>query len=245
MRGQSENPTAKPLQWDVISVRPMSVDKCAVDGGGVRALSNGISAACVPLPFVVENAYRLLDQDRIVGLPKWAQSESRLYSIEARVSGEQAASYARLSRDDKFGMLEQVLTARFQMKAHMETREIAAYDLVIAKDGPKLKEPRSDEPASSSFSAASGNVKWANAPLSNLKFLLGREVGKPVMDKTGLTGRYSFRLEFEPAARAAKEQTDKPSVFTALEEQLGLKLVPAKEAVDVLVIDSIEQPAAN
>ena len=127
----------------------------------------------------------------------------------------------------------------------MEPREIAVYDLVIVKGGHKLKEPVPNEPGSSSFSAASGSVKWANAPLTNLKFLLGREAGKPVIDKTGLTGKYDFTLEFTPAARASTDDTGRPSVFTAVEEQLGLKLVPGKEMVDVLVIDSIAQPEAN
>ncbi|HEY5056164.1 MAG TPA: TIGR03435 family protein [Acidobacteriaceae bacterium] len=234
----------KPLVWDVISVKPVAADKCG-DSGGVLPLPDGVSAACVPLAFVVEVTYHLLDQDRIIGLPKWAESESQMYSIEARVSSEDASAFAKLSRDDQFRMLQQVLTDRFRMKAHMESREIAAYELVIAKGGQKLKEPEPNEPGSSSFSAASGNLKWANAPLTNLKFLLGRETGKPVIDKTGLTGKYDFTLEFAPAARAATDDTGRPSVFTALDEQLGLKLVSAKERVDVLVIDSIEQPAAN
>lgn len=245
LSAQSARTAAPTLRWDVISVKPMAAaDRCG-DGGGIRTLPDGISASCVPLGFVIENAYRLLDQDRILGLPKWAQSESQMYSIEARMSGEDAPAYAKLSREDQFRMLQLVLTARFQMKAHTDAREIAAYDLLIAKGGPKLKEPTAGEPGSSSFSAASGSVKWANAPLTNLKFLLGREVGKPVIDKTGLAGRYDFTLEFTPVARAATDNTGRPSVFTALEEQLGLKLVPAKEPVDVLVIDSIEQPGEN
>lgn len=76
-------------------------------------------------------------------------------------------------------------------------------------------------------------------------FLLCRETGRPVLDRTGLAGKYDFTLEFEPTAKMGKEDSGRPSVFTALEEQLGLKLVPAKEPVDVLVIDSIEHPAAN
>jgi uncharacterized protein (TIGR03435 family) len=238
---QLANPLAKPLQWDVISVKPMSPQSCSA-GGGLRPLPDGISAFCVPLAFVVESAYRLLDQSRIVGLPAWA-GDSHMYAIEARVSGEDAAAFGKLSRDDKFRMLQQVLTERFQMKAHIETREIQAYELVIANGGSKLAQPAANEPSSSSFAAPTGDIKWANAPLTNLKFLLGREVGKPVIDKTGLTGNYDFTLEYAPAARA--DETGKPSVFTALEEQLGLKLLSSKELVDVLVIDSIGQPTAN
>src|SRR5579884_1711685 len=167
-------PPAKPLRWDVISVKPMSEQSCANDGG-LTVLPDGISSSCLPLAFIVESAYRLLDQDRILGLPKWAESESQLYGIEARVSGEDASAFGKLSRDDQFRMLQQILTDRFQMKAHIEVREIQAYALVIAKGGPKLKTPAPDEPGSSSFGTRTGNIEWANSPLTNLKFLLGKE----------------------------------------------------------------------
>jgi uncharacterized protein (TIGR03435 family) len=223
----------------------MPADVCAkATSGGVRALPDGLSASCVPVAFVVEVAYHLMDKARIVGLPDWATG-SQLYAIEARVSGEDAAAFSKLPRDDRFRMLQPVLAERFHMKAHMESREMPAYALVVAKGGPKLKQPSPDERSGSQFAAATGKVKWANAPLTNLKFLLSQEVGRPVVDKTGLTGKYDFTLEYAPAARAATDETGKPSVFTALEEQLGLKLVSSKEPIDVLVIDSIEQPTAN
>lgn len=237
--------TAKPLQWDVISVKPISPDGCPTNSGGVGWLKGGITASCVPAAFVVQCAYRLMDQTRIVGLPDWTKSNSQLFTIEARVSGEDAAAYAKLTHDEQFRMLQQVLAIRFQMKAHMETRPMRAYDLTVAKGGPKLKQAPADEPSQSQFGARTGDVKWANSPLTNLTFLLGRETGRPVIDKTGLTGRYDFTLEYLPAARAAAATSDRPSVFTALEEQIGLRLVPSKEPVDVLVIDSIQQPSAN
>jgi uncharacterized protein (TIGR03435 family) len=238
---QLANPPAKPLQWDVISVKPMSPQSCSA-GGGLRPLPDGISASCVPLLFVLEEAYATMDSARIVGLPDWAKG-SEMYAIEARVSGDDAAAFGKLSRDDKFRMLQQVLAERFHMKAHMEAREMEAYALMIAKGGPKLKQPDANEPSSSQFGTTTGEVKWANSPLTNLKFLLGSEVGKPVIDKTGLTGNYDFTLNYAPTA--LPDESGRPSVFTALEEQLGLKLVPSKEPVDVLVINSIDQPTAN
>jgi uncharacterized protein (TIGR03435 family) len=243
MLGQSTSVPAKPLQWDVISVKPMAPGGCA--GGGVSYLPDGLSASCVPVAFVVEEAFHLMDQTRIAGLPDWARDNSHPYAIEARVPGEDAAAFRKLSREEKFGMFEQVLTDRFGMKTHRETRVLLAYDLLAAKGGPKLKEASAEEPMQWAFGAPTGDVKWVNAPVGSMVWFLGRETGRPVVDKTGLTGRYSFVLNFEPAARAGKEETGKPSVFTALEEQIGLKLVPAKEPVEVLVIDSIEQPAAN
>lgn len=233
------------LRWDVISVKPMSSDSCTkATGGGVRYLPDGLSASCVPLVFVVEVAYRVMDKTRIVGLPGWATG-SQMYAVEGRVSGEDAAAFSKLSRDDQSRMLQSVLSERFHMKAHTELREMRAYDLVISNAGPKLKQPGPNERGSSQFRAATGEVKWANAPLTNLKFALSEEVGRPVVDKTGLTGKYDFTLQYAPATRGAAEESSKPSVFTALQEQLGLKLIPSKESIDVLVIDSIDQPSAN
>ncbi len=240
---QSASPAAKPLTWDVISVKPMSSSSCPANSGAVGWLKDGLTASCVPVAFLVQCAYRLMDQSWIAGLPDWTKDNSKLYAIEARVSGDDAPAYGKLNHDEQFRMLQQVLSERFHMKAHMEPREMPAYDLVIAKGGQKLKQPAPDELGQSAFGAPTGDVKWANAPLTNLMFLLGRETGRPVVDKTGLAGKYDFTLEFAPAARA--DESGRPSVFTALEEQLGLKLVPAKEPVEVLVIDSIEQPAAD
>jgi uncharacterized protein (TIGR03435 family) len=232
------------LQWDVISVKPMSPDSCSKTTSGVRYLPDGLSASCVPLVFVVEVAYRAMDKTRIVGLPEWATG-SQMYAIEARVSSEEAAAYSKLTRDDQFRMLQSVLTERFHMKEHTEQREMPAYDLIVSKGGPKLKHADPNEHGSSQFGAPNGELKWVNAPLTNLKFALSKEVGRPVVDKTGLAGKYDFTLEYAPAGRAGTEESGKPSVFTALEEQLGLKLVLSKESVDVLVIDSVEQPSAD
>ena len=233
------------MQWDVISVKPMQAESCAkAQGGGVRYLPDGLSASCVPALFVVEVSYHLFDKARILGLPEWATS-SQMYAIQARVSGEDAAAFSKLSREEQYRMLQPVLAERFHMKAHMEAREMPAYDLVVSKGGSKLKQPDPAERGGSQFGAGNGVVKWTNSPLTNLKFALSQEVGRPVMDKTGLTGKYDFTLEFAPANRAATDDGSRPSIFTALEEQLGLKLVPSKERVDVLVVDAIEQPAAD
>jgi len=185
-----------------------------------------------------------MDSSRIVGLPDWAKDPQRSYEIETRVSGDDQPAYAKLSRDEQFRMLQPVLAERFHMKAHIEAREMQVYDLMVAKSGTKIK-ATAGEGGSNPRLAPTGNVKWANAPLTNFMWLLSAETGKPVLDKTGLTGKYDFTMEFEPAARAGKEETGRPSVFTALEEQLGLKLVPSKELVEMLVIDSIQKPAAN
>ena len=210
----------------------------------MRFLPNGLSAGCVPVVFLVEFAYHLMDPTRILGSPKWAAGP-QMYAVDARVSGEDAAAFAKLGRDEKSGMMRSVLAERFGMRAHMETREMPAYALVVAKSGSKLKEPSDTTWSNSQFGGSTGEVKWRNSPLTDLKFLLAKETGRPVVDQTGLTGKYDFTLEYTPADHAARDESGGPSIFTALEEQLGLKLVPAKQPVEVLVVDSLEQPTEN
>jgi uncharacterized protein (TIGR03435 family) len=238
---------AEPLKWDVVSVKPMSADECkAADSGGVRYLPNGLSASCVPVLFAVEFAYHLMDPTRIVGLPKWALG-SQMYGIEARVSASDAAAFAKLKRDEKSDMMQAVFADRFGMKTHRETRELPAYALVVAKGGPKMTVaiPASGGMGRSQFGGSTGEVKWVDAPLTDLKFLLANETGRPVVDRTGLTGNFTFKLEYTPSSQEATDTSGRPSIFTALEGQLGLKLVPAKQAVELLVVDSLERPSEN
>ncbi len=204
------------LKWEVLSVKPMLPDSCKEGEGGVRFLPNGLSAACVPVVFVVEFAYHLMDATRILGLPKWATGQ-QMYAIEARVSADDAAAFATLGRTEKAGMMQSVFAERFGMRAHMETREMPAYALVIAKSGSKLKKPSDTATGISQFGGGTGEVRWGNSPLTDLKFLLAKETGRPVVDKTGLTGKYDFLLEYTPAERAATDDGGRPSIFTALE----------------------------
>ena len=210
----------------------------------MRYLPNGLSATCVPALFVVEFAYHLMDPARIVGLPKWATG-SEMYAIDARVSAQDAEAFYKLKRDQKSGMMQAALAERFGMKAHYETRELPAFALVIAKSGSKMKNPSQDKTSQSQFGGSDGEVEWVNAPLKDLLFLLAKETGRPVVDHTGLSGKYDFTLKYTPLAGASTDESGRPSIFTALEEQLGLKLVSAKEPVEVLVVDSLQEPAEN
>lgn len=162
--GQTANTPAKALAWDVISVKPMSPDACPAHQGGVGWLTDGLTASCVPAGFVIQSAYHLFDASRIVGLPEWAKDSSQVYAIEARVSGEDAAAFSKLSREEKLGMMQSVLAERFRMKSHMEPREMPAYDLVVAKGGPKLKEPAPGEIGQSQFGTPTGEVKLGQLP---------------------------------------------------------------------------------
>jgi uncharacterized protein (TIGR03435 family) len=237
-------PTKLP-EWDVVSVKRAEPGKCpGPEGSGLMLPKDGVHIFCLSPQLVIELAYGIPEPSRILGVPVWEKSGG--WNIDAKVAGEDVAALGKLSRDDRNRMLQALLADRFHLKAHIEKREMPVYDLVLAKSGSKLKEATAEEASQAMLlGAVPGKIKCVSMPLSTLPPYLNRELGRPMLDKTGLTGKYDFTLEFVPAAKAGSDETGGPSIFTAIEEQLGLKLEPAKEPMDVLVIDSIEQPAAN
>ena len=206
---------------------------------------DGLVFHCVPLLFVVESAYQIMEPSRIVGAPGWIKSGT-LWEIHAKVAGEDAAAFYKLSRTQRDSMVRALLANQLHMQAHVEQREMPVYDLVVARGGPKMKEATPEENDKTHLmSGRGGDIDAAAMTIDGLPWVLGEITGRPVVNKTGLTAKYDFTLQYLPGAQAAADETGRISIFTALEEQLGLKLVPAREPIDVLVIDSIEQPAAN
>ena len=235
---------SKALSYEVTSIRP---DKSYGGGGGFRFLPAGLEYRHLTLEPLIAGAYGIAKQSQVYGLPGWVASNS--YDIQAKVDAETAEAWKSLSPDElakrQEPMLRTLLASRCRMKAHLETRELPVYDLVIAKSGLKMKEapPEEEHGGYISGNEMKGSSTAIDFLVSNLPAWSGREV----VDKTGLAGkRLDFDLTWKPEDRRdADPATAGPSIFTALEEQLGLKLVPAKGEVQVLVIDHIERPTPN
>ena len=225
---------------------------------------------------ILENALGV-DEKHISGAPSWANTTR--YDIEAKVAPEDAPQLNKLNGSDRNAMLEGLLAERFNLKYHHETRELPVYALVVAKGGPKMAQGKADdEPGSKPADSASdragnppkehhkvmttpGHIEADSLPMYILADQLTRlnALGRPVMDKTGLTGNYTFTLRWtadnmpfpvlhDPGgldAATAKDDNSPSSLITALEEQLGLKLVPQKDRSDIIVIDHIEPPSPN
>jgi uncharacterized protein (TIGR03435 family) len=136
-------------------------------------------------------------------------------------------------------------SGRDRLKAHLETRELPVYDLVIVKSGLKMKEAPPEEEHGGHI--AGSEMKGSSTAIEPLVSNLATWSGRKVIDKTGLTGkRFDFDLTWTPEElREADPANAGPSIFTALEEQLGLKLLPSRAPVQVLVIDHIERPTPN
>jgi uncharacterized protein (TIGR03435 family) len=156
-------------------------------------------------------------------------------------------------------MIVALLKDRFHLLAHIEIKTLPVYDLVIAKGGSKLKEDavplsNSTDPGKTPFNLKPGSFMISDSqmtgvaiPVSMLASNLTFQVERNVIDKTGLTGRYDINLKWTPAEQEGKTENsaDAPDLFTALQEQLGLKLEPSKGPVDTLVVDHVEMPTAN
>jgi uncharacterized protein (TIGR03435 family) len=149
-------------------------------------------------------------------------------------------------------MLQALIEDRFKLRLRHETKELNAYVLTVAKGGPKLEENKSGDDLEARNSGA-GRESYRNFPMSIFANILSAHLDDTVVDKTGLNGSYDFKLEFTPerVGQGANDghepapNLEGPSLFTALREQLGLELRRQRVAVELLVIDHIEEPSAN
>jgi len=224
----------------------------------MRLNADGISIRGVPMKILIRESFGVED-DRILGEPNWVKSR---YDIEAKVDAEDAPKLKNLKIDQRLAMLLPLLQDRFNLKYHHETRELPVYALVVAKGGVRMQPGAPDPPKPAVFMNGRGHIK-STGTTTMLSHVLSRELlGRSVKDMTGLTGNYDYTLQWTPddvgmptgggdGGDAAPGKGDPspdaggPSLFTALEEQLGLKLEATKSAVDVIVIDHIDLPSEN
>jgi uncharacterized protein (TIGR03435 family) len=193
-----------------------------------------------------------------VGVPSWATTER--FDILAKVDPADLPKFQHLSREQQQVMVQRLLEDRFGLKTHFETREQSVFELVVVKPGPQFKEAKAGDDYANGITG-NGGMRGAGAlkvdghsiigqaiPISTIAMILTQDVGRTVVDKTGLSGKYDVALRWAPDqlnANAANLDTTDPSLFTAIQEQLGLKLLPAKAPAQVLVIDHLEKPTGN
>jgi uncharacterized protein (TIGR03435 family) len=240
------------LTFDVISVKQNH--KAAQDENmGMNA--DGFEATNVSVHTLLGQGWRAFD-DELINVPKWAENDR--WDIVAKISGEDMKAFGKLTFDQRLQMFQEVLEQRFGLKAHRETRVLAVYALVVAKSGVKMtpwkrgpNDPPIMEGSPGNLNGGKGKETGRGALVQFLAEDLSDEVGRRVVDQTGLTGRYDFTLKWTPDNGAAANSGSNagaesgPSLFTALEEQLGLKLVPVKAPVDVVVVDHLDRPTEN
>jgi uncharacterized protein (TIGR03435 family) len=255
-----------------------TIKPAATDANGSRLMftPDGIQITNVPLFMIVRETFRMED-DHLVGMPGW--TKSAMFDVEAKVAPEDAPRLKDLKMDQRWPMLVPLLEERFGLKFHHETRGLQVYELVVAKGGIKMQatKPTDDaspnpppdpppgpgqplRPGSHALMMRRGHIESTGTGMEFPAHVLSGQLGRTVVDKTGLTGDYDFKLDWtpddaaptmtkggDPASSGGVSTPDNsgPSLFTAVQEQLGLKLESVKTQADVIVIDRIEQPTAN
>lgn len=192
--------------------------------------------------------------DLLTGGPSWIRSER--FEIQAKIP-EGAARYSldQFMRGDAPGlekMLQSLLADRFRLTVHKETKQVDGYALVPGKGGPKLIPSSADEKRAlgirrevGSGGKVSSKLVARKVEMRDFAFLLLLTTQRPVIDRTGLTGEFNFDLEFAPFESDGTADSDAPSLFTAIQQTLGLRLETTKTPLDAVVIDSAQRPTEN
>ena len=220
--------------FEVASIKPNN----SGSGRSTESTSPGrLSATNITISSVIQDAFGI-KSFQISGGPGWLTTDN--YDIEAKTGT------SRDLNDIEFRpYLQALLADRFHFKYHRDTKELQFYSLTLAKNGAKMTAHAGEgTDSSNNINNGSGNTALSsvNSSMANFAGLLGRRMDRLVVDKTDLKGGYDFKLEWAPNPTA--ESTD-PSIFTALEEQLGLKLESTKGPVEIIVIDNLERPSEN
>ena len=267
-KAATESPAASTtaaLEYEVASIKPNKSGP-----GMVRLMStpDGFSATGVTLQMLVGNAYGV-QNFQISGAPSWLGSDR--YDLDAKMDSDTAAALKKLDQEqnrvERQHMLQKLLADRCKLTVQRETKDMPVYALVVAKNGPKLQEAKPGDTYPNGFKGPDGvghpgTMRMGRGQLTGqaistdtLVRLLSQQLGRTVIDKTGLTGKYDFTLQWTPLpgqglglppeAEVQQSDVEGPSIFTALQEELGLRLESATGPVEIIVIDDARRPSAN
>jgi bla regulator protein blaR1 len=224
----------KRAEFEVASIKPT-----ATQGSFTFDFPPGgrFTARNVTLNLLLRVAYQLQDY-QISGGPGWITSAG--FDIQASA----AAGTGELPREQVLHMVQALLADRFRLVLHRETRQLPIYALVVGKTGPKLQ--AADSSASPNGTIKMGQLLTKKMSVTALANILTFDLKRPVRDETGLEGDFAFTLEWTLGlGESDAGPSSRPSLFTAVQEQLGLKLESTKGPVEVLVIDHVERPSEN
>lgn len=253
--------------FEVASIKPIPPGGRPTQGWvGVQSRPDGIQAAWQTLPDLLFYAYgykSLRFDGQVTGLPAWATTQR--YDIDAKMSPTDAATFEKLDKEEqelrRQQMTQALLAERFHLVLHRGSKDVPVYELMVAKGGIKMQDAASD-PNPPLKKGNDGKplptVRWLEKTsiwqaqsmksLADMLAMPAAFVGRPVVDKTGLSSMYDFTLDWSiysaKAAASDSPTNDVPSIFTALGE-IGLKLQPAMTGMETLIIDHVDPPTEN
>jgi uncharacterized protein (TIGR03435 family) len=255
VQAQPQTATTGEFSYDVASIKLDHSDGHNTD---ISYSEGYFTASGVTLKRLIELAYNI-NSFQLSGGPDWADSET--YEVKAKADESTIVALKKLPglrrREQQRLMVQSLLAERFNLKLSHSSKNLPIYALVLAKNGPKLAPSSASDQAG--FRSHNSEMTAKAVNMSGFAERLSQIVGRKVIDKTGLDGRYDFTWKWTPerqdptagvpgdgGARLDPVSPDfGPSIFSALQEQLGLKLESLKGPVETLVIDSVEKPSAN
>jgi uncharacterized protein (TIGR03435 family) len=245
------NDTTAPVTFDVASIRLSDPN---AQGSSTSWNNGSFRSTNTDVMGLISSAWGVR-RDLITGAPGWVNSDR--YDVTAKIDAADLARFEKLKGRERTAVLKPMLAERFKLEAHTEVKQLPTYDLVIAKGGSKLAEekehtepdPEHPAPLGTVYSGwLSGNGTSLHGKGIPIKSLIGSLEGmleRTILDKTGLSGnKYEFMLKWTPEDKPQTDDSALP-LLTALQDQLGLRLVPSKGPVETLVIDHIEKPSEN
>jgi len=227
-----QSPEDRPV-FEVATVKPSGPESPPIS---IRRLPDGrLVTSNTPLPMLIQWAYQL-DESRLFGVP--AGLNSLRFDVVAKPpEGEPVAGRLQL-------MMRALLAERFKLAVHHETRDLVSYTLASEPGGPKVTVVTTGEPAGPNPFRMSdaGTLIGTRVTADMLANVLSNQLGRPVQNTTGFTGAFDFTLRWAPDTGVVPgDGQDRPSLFTAIREQLGFRLVAARRPTDVVVIDRVER----
>jgi uncharacterized protein (TIGR03435 family) len=235
-QSQGENASANSPLYKMVSVKP---NKSGIPWETITIKPNQLIVKNETLYALIRAAYKV-EGDQISGAPDWLSSEH--YDIRATVDTSPTFGAPVGSEQENEHMLQALLSDRFKLAVHHETKQIPVYELVLAEDGPNLRESTPAYGGSDArvIQVESGRITGREVPIATLAKILSEQLGRPVLDKTGLLNHYDVTLQLE-----ANSELSGPAISAALQEQLGLKLESQQISREFLVIDHVETPSAE
>lgn len=244
------NPAAKSIAlaaklptYDVVSIHQ---NKSAANWNAA-VTDDGYTCEACPLSIVIQDAYNLGNLDLISGLS--GPVDSARFDINAKLTTHSGATPTKFTDEQLQSMLIPLLADRFHLRVHLVPKEMTVYEIVVAKDGPKFKlseQATHKGSASVSFSGNNNVLTAKSMPVARLADIISQStLHSIVVDRTGLKGEADFTLQWTTDSAMQQGGGDAISIFTAIQDQLGLKLQPVKLPVDTLVVDHAEMPTEN
>ena len=236
------NVNSKPQVYDVASIK---LNKTGNGHVSVRVNDNLYDAINVSVKGLVAEAYAVRE-DLVSGVDGLVASAR--FDISAKIIEPDLKAMESMSDKEQGAMLLPMLQERFKLQAHTETKMLPVYELVLIKGGPRFKASAPGDTKEKGTHIQNRELEAGDVTMESMAKTIANQVHRTVIDKTGLKGSYDLSLKWSREDGVNLDDGTKdsaPPIFTALEEQLGLKLVPAKGPVETVVVDRVEMPTEN